>query len=92
MKRYQITLVSLLLSACVDNGYKPIALDNHFGHSVKQISQAQLLNPQAAANPSKKAFKPLDGQLGQSIMNSYRQNAGQAEKPQSVTINAGTAQ
>lgn len=91
MKRYQavILLVSLLLNACADNGYKPIALDSHFGRSVKQISQAQLLNPKAAANPSQKVSKKLDGLVGQNIMNSYRQGFTQSEKVESVTINLG---
>lgn len=91
MKNYQLILVCLLLSACVDNGYRPVALDSNFGQSVKQISQAQLLNPQAAANPSQKVSKPMDGQVGQSIMRTYRNSFGQTQSQpvQPVNINVG---
>lgn len=87
MKRYHLILTSLLLSACVDNGYKPIAFDSNFGRSVTQITQAQLLNPQAAANPSVKVSKKMDGQVGQSVMSTYRTSFSQAEKVQNVTVN-----
>lgn len=90
MKRDQIIiLISLLLSACADNGYKPVVLDSQFGKSVKQVSQAQLLNPKVAANPSQKISKKLDGLAGQNIMNSYRQSFGQTQQVQNVTINVG---
>lgn len=91
MKSYQILiLASLLLSACVDNGYKPVALDSNFGQSVKQISQAQYLDPKAAANPPLEVSKKLDGQLGQNIMKTYRNSFGMdAQTTQPVTINIG---
>jgi len=90
MKRYQLViLASLLLSACADNGYEPVVLDGQIGRSVRQISQAQLLNPQAAANPSKKVSKKLDGLAGQSIMNAYRQSFGDIQPTQPITINVG---
>lgn len=92
MKRYQLgILVSLLLSACADNGYEPVVLDGQFGRSVRQVSQAQLLNPQAAANPPKKVPQKLDGLVGQNIMNTYRQSFGQAQPTQPVTINIGNS-
>lgn len=89
MKLYVIILTSLLVSACADNGYEPIALDTNFGKSVKQLSQAQLLNPKAAANPSPKVSKKLDGLTGQNIMNTYRTSFGQSQAVQPVTINIG---
>lgn len=90
MKRYQfVILVTLLLSACADNGYQPIALDSNFGKSVRQLSQAQLLNPKAAAKPSKKVSKKMDGLAGQGVMSTYRTSFGQSEKVQTVNINLG---
>lgn len=89
MKSYLVIFAGLLLSACVDNGYKPVALDSNYGRSVKQVMQAQFLNPQAAANPSKKVSNKLDGQTGQNIMNTYRQGFSQREQVQSVNINLG---
>ena len=89
MKRYGIFLAGLLLTACYDNAYKPIALDSHFGRSVKQTTQAQYLNPQAAAHPPVDTPKRMDGMVGQNIMNTYREGFSESEKVESITINVG---
>jgi hypothetical protein len=93
MKCHQIIIIltSLLITACVDNGYKPVALDSNYGYSVKQITQAQFLNPKAAANPSRQVSKRMDGIVGQNIIKTYRNSFGQtqAQPVQPVNINVG---
>lgn len=94
MKHYRVILAGLLLlSACVDNGYKPVVLERDFGRSVRQVTQAQYLNPKVAAKPpvgivSKKG---MDGTAGQSVVNTYRTSFGQAQPVQPVTINIGSS-
>jgi hypothetical protein len=93
MKRYSLILTTLLVSACADNGYNPIALDANYGRSVRQVTQAQYLNPQAAAKPSTKVYTKLDGQAGQNIMNGYRQSFSQSNSNQNegvTTVNIGS--
>lgn len=92
MKHYRVILASLLLlSACVDNGYKPVALERDFGRSVQQVTQAQYLNPKAAVKPPLSISKKgQDGTAGQAVMNTYRSGFGTLQPVQPVTnINLG---
>jgi hypothetical protein len=89
MKRYVVLFAGLLLTACYDNAYKTAALDSHFGQSIKQTTEAQYLNPQAAAHPPLDTPKRLDGQVGQNVMSNYRQERAESESVQEVTINVG---
>lgn len=93
MKQSRILLASLfLLSACVDNGYRPVALQRDFGKSVHQLTQAQILNPKAAVHPPVgiASKKGLDGMSGQSVIGTYRTSFGQAQPTQPITINVGS--
>ncbi len=91
MKTYQLIAACLLLSACADNGYRAVVFEGDYGHSVKQITQAQYLNPKAAANPPiTQSKKGLDGLAGQNIIRTYRNSFGTQQQIQPVNINVGS--
>lgn len=93
MKSYPlILLISLLLNACVDTDPRPLVLDGNFGHSVKKTLHAQLLDPRTATHSSQRVSTTMDGQVGQNIMNTYRNSFATVQKVQPVTtISVGTS-
>jgi hypothetical protein len=79
----------LLLTACNDGNYKPNTVDQHFGLAYKQVTQAQILNPQAAQNPPLDPPKKMDGYAGQNTIDTFREGYSNVEETQSININMG---
>jgi hypothetical protein len=83
---------AVLLTACADGRYEPQMLDKSFGQSVKHVYQAQLANPEAAANPPANSPRKMDGYAGVNTMRDYRRAFGQdVDSVQGMTINIGGA-
>jgi hypothetical protein len=79
---------SCLLLACADSNYTMPRLDGHFGQTHKQLLQAQMVNPEAALNPSPNPPEKLDGYAGFQTMKSYREGFAQTIEPsQDISIN-----
>ncbi len=79
----------LLLSACNDGNYKPNTVDQHFGLAYKQVTQAQILNPEAAQNPPLDPSKTMDGYAGQNTIDAFREGYSTVEDTQNISINVG---
>ena len=84
-----LAVSALLLTACNDSNYRPTQVDNNFGAAYKQITQAQILNPDAALNPPLDPPKNMDGQAGEATMQSYRDSFSTTQESQSVEISSG---
>lgn len=79
----------LLLTACNDTNYKTSAIDENFGLAYKQVTQAQILNPDAAENPATEAPKDMDGQAGEGVINAFHQGFQTMEQTESISISVG---
>ena len=82
-------LSALLLTACNDANYKPTTVDENFGMAYKQVTQAQILNPDAALNPPLNPPKRLDGMTGEAALGAYREGFASVERTDSVEISIG---
>jgi len=87
--RNLFALSALLLTACNDANYKPTTVDENFGMAYKQVTQAQILNPEAAQNPPLNPPKRLDGYAGANTMDAYREGFSNVEETQAVEISVG---
>lgn len=85
-----LAIVPLLISACADT---PLA-DADYGTSVRQMVQAQTLDPAAAANPPALAPEITDGQRLEQALEVYRKDVakGISEVKQPVIFEIGTKQ
>lgn len=67
----------------------PVRVEEDFGNSVRHMIQAQIHDPQAAANPPVDPPMNLDGAKADNILKSYRKDVSkpeQIEKPLQITI------
>lgn len=86
-----IGVVSVILAACADANHRPVAMDRSFGHSVRQLTQAQIANPDAAEHPLLDSPRKMDGESGTNTMQGYRDAYGQQVISQPVIIDVGSA-
>lgn len=82
---------ALWLGGCADGNYRADVLNDSFGQSAKQLVNAQIADPQAAANPPADSPRKMDGYAGVNTMNTFRNSFGQDNQPQGLTINIGGA-
>ncbi len=67
--KFGVALVSLSISACM---YPGMDKEEKFGAAVKQTMQAQVENPNAAAQNGDKAVSGTHGQYGVKILEQHR--------------------
>jgi type IV pilus biogenesis protein CpaD/CtpE len=80
----------LLLGACADGRYEPKLLDHNLGQSARHMMQAQIADPQKAANPPADSPRKMDGYAGTNTIDSYRESfATGVQESQGITINIG---
>ena len=84
-----LALSALLLTACNDANYKPIEVDKNFGLAYKQVTRAQILNPDAAQNPPLRPSKQMNGEAGENSIEAYREGFSTVEESQPVEISIG---
>jgi len=76
-----------LMTGCSSGG---TLSERNFGMSVRQMTEAQIYDPEAAANPSPHPANVRDGKLGLHIIDVYRADVAAPEKvQQDITINVG---
>ena len=81
---------ALWLAGCADGNYRPYVLDDSFGKTSRQLVNASIADPQAAAHPPANSPRKMDGYAGVHIMRGYRQGFSQTpDQPPSVSINVG---
>ncbi|MBM0106079.1 hypothetical protein JM946_15200 [Steroidobacter sp. S1-65] len=85
-----LAIATLLIGGCADT---PLA-DADFGESVRQMVQAQTLDPAAASNPPALAPAITDGARLEKALEIYRQDVakGIAEVKQPVVFEIGSKQ
>ena len=87
IKKWNLLAFSaLILSACGDANYRPSAVDDNFGKSVKHMMQAQILNPQAAQNPPTEPPKHMDGYAGENTIEAFRETFSTIEEVSPIDI------
>jgi len=84
-----LALLALLLTSCNDANYKPTEVDRNFGLAYKQVTQAQILNPDAAQNPPARPSKQMNGEAGENTLRTYREGFSTIEESQPVEISIG---
>jgi len=84
-----LAISALLITGCNDSNYRPTQVDNNFGSAYEQVTQAQILNRDAALNPPLNPPKNMDGQAGQATIQSYRDSFSTMQQSQSVEISSG---
>lgn len=76
-----ITLTAIpflaLLTACSTNPQESLV----FGESVKQVTEMQIMNPDAREQYGTEVYGQMDGQMGENAMDVYRSDI---DKPQEV--------
>lgn len=82
---------TLWLAGCADSNYRPYVLDDSFGKTANNLVNAQISNPEAAANPPADSPKKMDGYAGVNTIRTYRDGFGQPTQPPTLTINIGGA-
>jgi type IV pilus biogenesis protein CpaD/CtpE len=70
---------TLVLAGCASDPKQEH--DPAFGSSVRQMIQAQIHDPKAAANPPAEAPDGVDGQRAEQVVQTYRKDA---DKPSAV--------
>ena len=70
-----------VIIVCVGCASKTERLDNDFGKSYRNMVEAQIYNPDAARNPPLDPPMTLDGEKGELILKTYRQDTG---KPKAI--------
>lgn len=83
-----LVIAALLIAGCADT---PLA-DADFGNSVRQMVQAQTLDPAAASNPPELAPEITDGARLEQALEVYRKDVakGIADVKQPVIFEIGT--
>ncbi|WP_305907143.1 hypothetical protein Q9L42_017515 [Methylomarinum sp. Ch1-1] len=81
--------VSIILAACGDANHRPVEMDRNFGQSVRQLTRAQIANPDAAEHPLPDSPRKMDGESGTNTMQGYRDAYGQQVISQPVIIDVG---
>jgi type IV pilus biogenesis protein CpaD/CtpE len=87
IKPSTLLALTVLVSGCADTP----RIDADYGSSVKQMVQAQTLDPAAASNPPELAPEMTDGARLQNALDVYRKDVakGSTEVKQSVIFEVG---
>lgn len=93
MKSRQILTLStsigflVLVSACTSTD--PVRVEQDFGNSVRHMVSSQLYDPAAALNPAVEPPTEFDGNKGEGVLESYRNDVAQpkqVERPIAINI------
>ena len=87
--RNLLALSTLLVVACNDANYKPTTVDQNFGMAYRQVTQAQILNPEAAQNPPLDPPKHMDGYAGANTIDAFRDGFSAIEETETLSISVG---
>lgn len=91
--RIDIKSIALLaagaaLTGCVHTD--PTAVEKDFGNSVRQMVQAQTLDPLAGVQPDSAAIETSDGERLNKVIEAYRSDVSKPEDvQQDIVINLG---
>lgn len=74
--------------AASDFSTEPVAVERDFGNSVRQMVQAQTLNPAAAAYPDPEPVEAMLGEQAENVYNVYRSDVAKpGEVQQTINFN-----
>ncbi len=87
-----IALISglIFITGCSTTSTDPVRVEQDYGNSVRNMVQAQILDPEAAENPPEEAPTGLDGRNAEAVLKSYRGDVSkpkQVDKPVQININ-----
>lgn len=71
-----LILLTMLLSGCASTANEPTRVQEDFGQSVRQMTNAQIYDPAAARKPLNEPPMGLDGVQGEAVLKTYREDVG----------------
>ncbi len=87
-----VSLTLALVGCASTASTDPVRVEDDFGHSVKQMIDAQTYNPKAAKKPASEPPEGLDGVQGEAILKTYREDVGSPESVREdvrIDVNSG---
>jgi hypothetical protein len=79
------TLLAAILAGCVST--EPVRVQEDFGNSVKQMTQSQTYNPEAAARTESLPIKEMDGEMALSTLEALRKDTSRDTETLNNVIN-----